>query len=324
MWKKGQSKAPSTGEVLSRSALPCLQCVMIIACPACSTRYVVPDSAIGVDGRTVRCAKCRHSWFQEGSSAEAVVSAAAAVSPPPPSRPAPPPPAPAREPVAQIVEPSPAEPVAAGRFGAEREVAEAPRWPAPEPAPSPQAAPDPEPPLAPIADEPARVYADDTGDRYQDESRSSFEFEPPFRPRRNRLKMWTMAAVLFAAVALVAVAAVAYNGLPDWVPLARATFAEAQPDLVLDFPPNRQDRRTLPNGTEFFGASGTVTNVGQTRRSVPTILIVLRDARERIVYSYEVAPPKRILAPGESMTVNEAVTDVPKSAKVAEIGWKPG
>jgi hypothetical protein len=57
---------------------------------------------------------------------------------------------------------------------------------------------------------------------------------------------------------------------------------------------------------------------------VPTILIVLRDAREQIVYSYEVAPPKRTLAPGESITVNEAVTDVPKSARVAEIGWKPG
>ncbi|HEX8059225.1 MAG TPA: thioredoxin, partial [Novosphingobium sp.] len=128
----------------------------------------------------------------------------------------------------------------------------------------------------------------------------------------------------FAAVVLGLVAAVAKFGLPDWVPLARATFGQAEPDLVLDFPPNRQDRRTLPNGTEFFGASGTVTNVGQTRRAVPTILIVLRDGRERIVYSYEVAPPKRVLAPGESMTVNEAVTDVPKTARVAEIGWKPG
>ena len=39
---------------------------MIIACPACATRYVVPDSAIGVEGRTVRCAKCKHSWFQDG------------------------------------------------------------------------------------------------------------------------------------------------------------------------------------------------------------------------------------------------------------------
>ena len=40
---------------------------MILACPACDTRYAVPDSAIGAEGRTVRCARCRHSWFQEGS-----------------------------------------------------------------------------------------------------------------------------------------------------------------------------------------------------------------------------------------------------------------
>jgi hypothetical protein len=219
---------------------------------------------------------------------------------------------------------------------AQRAASAEPPWP-PEPTAAPPAAPTPEPlaealpepvaaadpPLPPIPEEPAPVYAE-ASDRSFEESRSSFEFEPPFRPRRNRLRMWTMAASLFAVVALGAVALVARYGLPDWMPLARATFAEAQPDLVLDFPPNRQDRRTLPNGTEFFGASGTVTNVGETRRAVPTILIVLRDARERIVYSYEVAPPKRTLAPGESMTVNEAVTDVPKSARIAEIGWKPG
>lgn len=36
---------------------------MQIECTACGSRYVVPDHAVGVQGRTVRCAKCQHSWF---------------------------------------------------------------------------------------------------------------------------------------------------------------------------------------------------------------------------------------------------------------------
>ena len=171
---------------------------------------------------------------------------------------------------------------------------------------------------------PQRVYSDDDLSTAFDDAPSSFEHAPPFRPRRNLLKLYTIAAAVFAVVAFAAIGAVAWYGLPDWAPLSRQTFAEAQPDLVLEFPPNRQDRRTLPNGTEFFGASGKVTNVGKERRAVPQILIILRDSHNRIVYSWDVIPPKRQLAPGESVTINEAVTDVPRSAKVAEIGWKPG
>ena len=66
---------------------------MILACPSCHTRYVVPDTAIGPTGRTVRCANCRHSWFQEPNAAAATVAAAPVPSTPEPVAA----PAPARE-----------------------------------------------------------------------------------------------------------------------------------------------------------------------------------------------------------------------------------
>ncbi|MEO6152939.1 MAG: thioredoxin [Croceibacterium sp.] len=175
----------------------------------------------------------------------------------------------------------------------------------------------------PLADEPLPPPPHQPSYAPLDDGTSQFDAAPPFRRRRNMLKLWTWAAAVFAVLAAGTIVAVSYFGVPDWVPVARPVFALAQPDLQLDFPPDQQERRQLPNGTEFFGASGTITNTGAQAQRVPTILIVLRDARDRIVYSWEVAPPRRSLAPGASVSVNEAVTDVPRSARFAEIGWKP-
>ena len=151
---------------------------------------------------------------------------------------------------------------------------------------------------------------------------SQFEYEPPFRPRRNPLKMWTAAAIAFAVLALGTVAAVSYYGVPSWLPIQQPTWAVAKPELELDFPPDQIDRRTLPNGTEYFGVSGTVTNTGRETADVPSILIVLSDERDKPVFDWEIVPPKAQLAPGESIAITEATTDVPRSAKFADIGWK--
>ncbi len=262
--------------------------IMIIACPACTTRYVVPDSAIGVDGRTVRCAKCKHNWFQEGPQ----------IAPPPAPVPAP---APMDRAPAPQARPAPAQPAAA---------------PAAE---APAAAPvDEEVPVPPVYTEPAYhgSYADD------DET-SQFDHQPLLAPRRNPARMWTLAAALFATVAIAAIGATAWYGLPDWMPFAKPVFAEDQAGLKLDFPAREQERYQLPNGTWYFSANGTVTNTSQNPRSVPGILIVLRDSGGRIVHRAEVRSPKRVLAPGESADINEALVPVPKAGVRAEFGWKP-
>jgi predicted Zn finger-like uncharacterized protein len=43
---------------------------MILTCPSCDTRYAVDGSKFPVAGRTVRCAKCGHSWHQAAEAAE--------------------------------------------------------------------------------------------------------------------------------------------------------------------------------------------------------------------------------------------------------------
>lgn len=160
---------------------------------------------------------------------------------------------------------------------------------------------------------------------YADESLadrpSSFSHEPPFRPRRNPAKLWMLGAVAFAVIASGTAAAIYAFGLPAALTSYSLPFAEVEPDLQIDFPPTKQERRTLPNGTEFFSASGTIRNLSQTAQDVPPMLVVLRDAQDRVVFNWIINPPVETLQPGQSADFRQAMVDVPRSASSAEIAW---
>jgi predicted Zn finger-like uncharacterized protein len=245
---------------------------MILNCPACKTRYLVPDSAIGINGRSVRCASCRHSWFQEAPLPEIeLVEAAPAGQAPPAIK---------------------SEPVSKADWE-------------PTPPASPVSRSAPPPPISVTPDYSAEP--------------SSFAHEPPFKPRRNPAKLWTIAAVAFAAVVLSAGAALYIFGPPQWI--SDYQFASVEETPLLIELSQKQDRRTLPDGTEYFAASGTIINPTRSDQAVPPMLVILRDAGGRVVYSWKMKAPAPSLAPGAKVNFNEAKLDVPRAASQLEVGW---
>jgi len=219
---------------------------MILECSQCRTRYLVPDSAVGPDGRTVRCAACKHSWFQPGTILDLVARAEAepAIAPPPP----PPPP------------------------------------------------PDVE--IAPPGTAP---------------SYESFGHEPPFRPRRNPARRWTMAAFAAGIAMMIGAGAILWGGAPG---LAKQFGLRLGPEETpLKIINNPIDRRDLDNGSQMFAISGKVVNPTNTRQHVPDIRVELKDAQNRVVYGWTIRPEATSLAPRGHVDFNSAKLDVPVNSR---------
>jgi len=54
---------------------------MILTCPSCGTRYQSAEAQFKPPGRNVRCAKCRHVWFQPTPELETAIEPEPVISP---------------------------------------------------------------------------------------------------------------------------------------------------------------------------------------------------------------------------------------------------
>jgi hypothetical protein len=145
---------------------------------------------------------------------------------------------------------------------------------------------------------------------------SRFAHEPPFKARRNPAKMWTMAAVAFAILVTAIGSATLYFGMPDF----GLSNVAAEPDLTIVLNDNLE-LNEREDGTPYFIASGSIVNPTAVNQNVPEMLVTLKDASGRPVYSWKMKAKTRTLSPGEKVDFSEARLDVPLAAKQISVGW---
>ena len=136
----------------------------------------------------------------------------------------------------------------------------------------------------------------------------AFAHEPPFRPRRNPAKLWTIIALVAAALMLAATAAIYSFGLPELGVDIDIPGRDATPLKVADIQARNE---TLASGNALLSVTGRITNPTGSVQRVPQLRAEVRDPSGKTVYSWSISPPVSELQPGQSATFNSAEMDVP-------------
>jgi predicted Zn finger-like uncharacterized protein len=263
---------------------------MQLACPSCHTAFHVDPTALGAEGRTVRCARCRTTWFarQEDLVSAPVVDEALAA------------PAETEASTVAVAEMPPA--VVLPKVVPWNDTVMV------EVNPSPPIAP--EPPQAEVAPE---LRAPEPG--------KATPRRPPFVPRRVQTKTSSAQRQVVAAAVLIGILVFSAIG-------SRASLVRAVPDLAglyaaIGLPVNLRGlefsdiktKHELQDGIPVLVIEGEVVNVTRRPVEVPRLRLAVIGPDARELYSWTALLPRSVLSEGEKLPFRSRLASPPAEGK---------
>jgi len=274
---------------------------MLIVCPNCSTSYAIEAASLGAAGRTVRCARCKATWFAESSM-------------------------PAPEMAVASDRGSEAEGTFTGVIRPDQSLNASSGVESKEAGQASMAENDPgtAPPVIPavIADAPSVVPAMDP-QAHSDGDTESDEIEN-FAARRKRLQArrrqarqssrWTaLILVLFAFnVALIGARSEVVRFFPQTASLFAAVGLPVNlRNLKFE---NMRIAKEAQEGLSSVVVEGTIVSIGNRVVEVPRLRFAARDTAGQEVYTWTALPGRSILGPGEKLDFRSRFVSPPENA----------
>jgi predicted Zn finger-like uncharacterized protein len=262
---------------------------MLIVCPSCTTAYRIELSTLGPADRTVRCARCRATWF--ASVAELAPAALALPA------------------VREVSQPPQPEPEERGEADLARH----------EPGDSDVSSGDApsitianSPPLVPVL---AQRSAPASGPDI--ETVAARHARPPGTKRRRSRRWPGLPAIILVLAGIIAALLNWRATVVRFVPQTGSLFsAVGLPvnlrGLSLD---NVKTSVEAHEGVTVLVVEGTIANVTRHSLDVPRLRFAVRNAAGYEVYAWTALPAEPVLAPGERAPFRSRLASPPADAQ---------
>jgi predicted Zn finger-like uncharacterized protein len=268
----------------------------MIVCPTCATSYMVDPASLGPAGRTVRCTRCKHTWFAGGPQSQVAGFVADVIAE-----------AEARDaPAKRRTLPAPDD------FGAEPDVpaSAAPAdFSAEESIPAAEA-PSLVPPSGEVAPEPRHESDSDDVETFA-ARRARLQTK---RKAKRRSSKWT--AVILVLFGFNVAVIGARNEVVRYLPQTASLFAAIGLPVNLrnltfeDVKISKEER----DGVAVLTVEGTIASLASKPVAVPHLRFAVRNAGGQEIYAWTAAPVKTIMDAGEKQQFRSRLASPPADA----------